>query len=168
MFSGFLFHLRACGLKVSLTEWLALVDALARGHARCNLDVFYHVARALLVKKESHFDLYDQAFAAYFRGVEMTFDIDEEDLRNRIKNKMIRPTTIPQSMEELIFEQAIAKEALRLAFIQHKSFATVLKALVSGQHILVTLDFQHDLVFHRRQTLKQLFTIVVKRKHGRR
>ncbi|MCK5125069.1 MAG: glutamate mutase L [candidate division Zixibacteria bacterium] len=57
------------------------------------------------------------------------FDMDERDLRNRVKNKMIRPTTIPQSMEELIFEQAVAKEALRLAFIQHKSFATALKGV---------------------------------------
>ncbi len=57
------------------------------------------------------------------------FVMDERDLRNRIKNKMVRPTTIPQSMEELIFEQAIAKEALRLAFIQHKNFATVLKGV---------------------------------------
>ncbi len=57
------------------------------------------------------------------------FHMDERDLRNRVKNKMIRPTTIPQSMEELIFEQAIAKEALRLAFKQHKSFATVLKGV---------------------------------------
>ena len=57
------------------------------------------------------------------------FHMDERDLRNRVKNKMIRPTTIPQSMEELIFEQAIAKEALRLAFIQHKNFATSLKGV---------------------------------------
>jgi uncharacterized protein (TIGR01319 family) len=57
------------------------------------------------------------------------FIMDERDLRNRVKNKMIRPTTIPQSMEELIFEQAISREALRLAFVQHKSFATVLKGV---------------------------------------
>jgi len=57
------------------------------------------------------------------------FAMDERDLRNRVKNKMIRPTTIPQSMQELIFEQAIAKEALRLAFVQHKSFATMLKGV---------------------------------------
>ncbi|UCC43468.1 MAG: glutamate mutase L [Candidatus Zixiibacteriota bacterium] len=57
------------------------------------------------------------------------FIMDERDLRNRVKNKMIRPTTIPQSLEELVFEQAIAKEALRLAFVQHKSFATVLKGV---------------------------------------
>ncbi len=57
------------------------------------------------------------------------FNMDERDLRNRIKNKMVRPTTIPQMLEELILEQAIAKEALRLAFVQHRSFATVLKGV---------------------------------------
>ncbi len=55
------------------------------------------------------------------------FDIDHSALRNVIKNKMIRPTTIPQELEELVLEQAIAKEALRLAFIQHKEFAVSLK-----------------------------------------
>ncbi|MDZ4121692.1 MAG: glutamate mutase L, partial [Candidatus Cloacimonadaceae bacterium] len=55
------------------------------------------------------------------------FDIDESELRNMIKNKMIRPTTIPSLLEELVLEQAIAKEALRLAFQQHREFAVTLK-----------------------------------------
>ena len=57
------------------------------------------------------------------------FDMDERQLRNRVKNKMIRPTTIPQSLESLIFEQAVAREALRLAYKQHKEFATTLKGV---------------------------------------
>ncbi len=57
------------------------------------------------------------------------FDIDEKMLRNRIGNKMIRPTTIPQTLEELKIEQAIAREALRLAFIQHKEFAVGLRGV---------------------------------------
>lgn len=57
------------------------------------------------------------------------FDMDERELRNRVKNKMIRPTTIPQTQEALIFEQAVAREALRLAYIQHKEFATTLKGV---------------------------------------
>lgn len=57
------------------------------------------------------------------------FDMEELDLRNRIKNKMIRPTTIPQLLEELIVEQAIAREALRLSFEQHKSLAVGLKGV---------------------------------------
>ena len=57
------------------------------------------------------------------------FDMDERELRNRVKNKMIRPTTIPQSYEALVFEQAVAREALRLAYQQHKEFATTLKGV---------------------------------------
>lgn len=57
------------------------------------------------------------------------FKIDEKDLRNRIKNKMIRPTTIPQLLEELIIEQAAAREALTLSFEQHKALATGLKGV---------------------------------------
>ena len=83
------------------------------------------------------------------------FDIDESELLNMIKNKMIRPTTIPQKLEELILEQAIAKEALKYAFIQHKEFAVGLKGgqkkreiadafaqTVSGESIvnMMTLD----------------------------
>ncbi|MFM8872048.1 MAG: glutamate mutase L, partial [Phycisphaerales bacterium] len=55
--------------------------------------------------------------------------MDERELRNRVKNKMIRPTTIPQTLEALVFEQAVAREALRLSFEQHKAFATTLKGV---------------------------------------
>ena len=57
------------------------------------------------------------------------FDMDERELRNRVKNKMIRPTTIPQTLEALVFEQAVAREALRLAYDQHKQFATSLQGV---------------------------------------
>ncbi|MEO0202707.1 MAG: glutamate mutase L [candidate division WOR-3 bacterium] len=57
------------------------------------------------------------------------FEIDEYELRNRIRNKMIRPTTIPMTLEDLIVEQAISREALRLALEQHKLFASELKGV---------------------------------------
>ncbi|MFN3159669.1 MAG: glutamate mutase L [Rubinisphaera brasiliensis] len=56
-------------------------------------------------------------------------EMNERELRNRVKNKMIRPTTIPQTLEALVFEQAVAREALRLAYLQHKEFATTLKGV---------------------------------------
>ncbi|MBD3182349.1 methylaspartate mutase, partial [Candidatus Poribacteria bacterium] len=59
----------------------------------------------------------------------LPFELDEKNLRNRIKNKMIRPTTIPQTLEDLVLEQAVAREALRLAFEQHKSLAVGLKGI---------------------------------------
>ncbi|MGE5653301.1 MAG: glutamate mutase L [Bacillota bacterium] len=70
----------------------------------------------------------------------MPFDIDEADMRNRIRNKMIRPTTIPQTLEELVLEQAAAREALRLAFIHHKSLATGLKGVQKMRDISETFD----------------------------
>ena len=57
------------------------------------------------------------------------FEMDEPDLHNRIKNKMIRPTTVPHTLEELKIEQAIAREAMRLAFEQHRQLAVGLKGV---------------------------------------
>lgn len=57
------------------------------------------------------------------------FDVNETDLRNTLRNKMIRPTTIPQSLRDLRIEQAVAREALRLAFEHHKTLARSLKGV---------------------------------------
>ena len=63
------------------------------------------------------------------------FDLNEVQLRNQVKNKMIRPTSIPYSLEDLIFEQAVAREALRLSFDQHKSLAVGLKGVQKQRSI---------------------------------
>ena len=68
------------------------------------------------------------------------FDIDQRDLRDRIKNKMIRPTTIPQLLDELKIEQAIAREALRLAFEQHKNLAVGLRGVQRGRTVSDAFD----------------------------
>lgn len=67
-------------------------------------------------------------------------DIDAAGLGNRVKNKMIRPTTIPQTLEGLMIEQAIAREALRLAFEQHKQLATGLKGIQQRRTIDQAFD----------------------------
>ena len=61
-------------------------------------------------------------------------------LRNRLRNKMIRPTTIPQTMEDLLVEQAVAREALRLAFIHHQQLATGLKGMQQQRDISAALS----------------------------
>ncbi len=57
------------------------------------------------------------------------FEVDEWSLRNQLRNKMVRPTTIPQTLRDLYVEQAVSREALRLAFIHHKSLARELKGV---------------------------------------
>jgi len=61
-------------------------------------------------------------------------------LANRIRNKMIRPTSIPQTLQDLQLEQAVAREALRLAFEQHKRLATGLKGVQQERTISDTFD----------------------------
>jgi uncharacterized protein (TIGR01319 family) len=57
------------------------------------------------------------------------FEVSNADLRNQLRNKMIRPTTIPQRLADLQIEQAVAREALRLAFDHHKSLARGLEGV---------------------------------------
>ncbi|MEA1912795.1 MAG: glutamate mutase L [candidate division WOR-3 bacterium] len=57
------------------------------------------------------------------------FKMTRDDLGNRVRNKMIRPTTVPMSLKELKLEQALAREALRLALEQHKEMAVGLKGV---------------------------------------
>jgi hypothetical protein len=66
--------------------------------------------------------------------------MDETELRNAIRNKMIRPTTIPSTLVELMVEQAISREALRLAFEQHKSLAVGLKGVQKQRTISDAFD----------------------------
>ena len=68
------------------------------------------------------------------------FPVDEGTLRNGIRNKMIRPTTIPQTLEDLVIEQAIAREALRLAFEQHRALAVGLKGVQQERTISEALS----------------------------
>ncbi len=57
------------------------------------------------------------------------FNLDTEEVASRLMNKMIRPTTIPQTLEDLIVEHSVAREALRLGLKHHRTIATRLKGI---------------------------------------
>ena len=73
MFTDFLYLLRAQGMKTGLNEWNSLMDALSMNLNEASLTEFYYTARAVLVKKESDYDKFDQAFLEYFENV-TTYD----------------------------------------------------------------------------------------------
>jgi uncharacterized protein with von Willebrand factor type A (vWA) domain len=81
------FHLlRAAGVPVSITEFLALLEALSLRVTGPSVEEFYFLARTALVKDERHYDRFDRAFAAHFKGVEAAFEalvakVPEEWLR---------------------------------------------------------------------------------------
>jgi uncharacterized protein with von Willebrand factor type A (vWA) domain len=66
----FFLHLRSHRLPVSTKEYLTLLEALRQHVCDHSIDAFYYLARACLVKDESHFDQFDRAFGEYFKGVE--------------------------------------------------------------------------------------------------
>ncbi|MCU0854322.1 MAG: VWA domain-containing protein [Rhodobacteraceae bacterium] len=83
MFVRFFEHLRSGGVPVSLREYLAFLDALKTGLVTYDVEGFYYLARAAMVKDERNIDRFDRAFARAFEGLEdVTLDqvLDAVDL----------------------------------------------------------------------------------------
>jgi uncharacterized protein with von Willebrand factor type A (vWA) domain len=93
MLLDFFYALRSAKLPVSVKEYLTLLEALKKGVVGPNvpdvdgedgevsgykIDDFYYLSRTTLVKDEKHYDKFDRAFAAYFKGVEMVADFTKE------------------------------------------------------------------------------------------
>ena len=74
MLVPFFFKLREGGVPVSITEFLTLLEALEAQLAHSSAEDFYFLSRACLVKDERHFDRFDRAFAAHFKGAEDAFE----------------------------------------------------------------------------------------------
>ena len=70
MLLSFFLTLRDHGLKVSISEYLTLLEALSRHLAIYSWNDFYLLGRTALVKDETQYDRYDRAFDAYFKGIE--------------------------------------------------------------------------------------------------
>jgi len=79
MFTDFFYTLKERKVPVSITEWMALMEALSRGYIS-SLNDFYYLARAILVKSEAYYDQYDVAFQEYFKGIEAPPEIMEQVL----------------------------------------------------------------------------------------
>jgi uncharacterized protein with von Willebrand factor type A (vWA) domain len=110
IFLSFFYVLRGRGLKVTPTQWLALVKALALGLHGSSLTGFYSLARSILAKDESEFDEFDVAFAAHFRGVEAPIAAIEKDVWDWLE-RPIAPYRIDPAWRKILDEVDV--EALR-------------------------------------------------------
>ena len=70
MLLGLFNEMRAAKVPVSVRELLDLIDALKHRVVFADMDEFYFLARTVMVKDERHFDKFDRAFGAYFKGLE--------------------------------------------------------------------------------------------------
>ena len=96
MLIDFFYTLRAAKLPVSVKEYLTLLEALQADVVgptnpdACSMDDFYYLARTALVKDERHFDKFDRAFAAYFKGVELIADFTKPIPADWLRQEMER------------------------------------------------------------------------------
>lgn len=99
MFIDYFYKLKDAGIPVSPTSFLTLHKALGSGLIN-SLNEFYTASRAILVKSERYFDLFDQIFAHYFEGTQMPdqegFEIDEM-ARNLLDAWLKDPKTIAET-----------------------------------------------------------------------
>lgn len=110
IFLSFFYALRARGLKVTPTQWLTLVEALALGLHGSSLMGFYSVARSILAKDESELDEFDVAFAAHFQGIEAPVKAIEDDVREWLESP-IAPYEIDPAWRKVLDEVDV--DALR-------------------------------------------------------
>jgi uncharacterized protein with von Willebrand factor type A (vWA) domain len=97
------FALRQGGLKVTLTEFLTLLEALEKRLAVLSIDDFYYLARGCLVKDEAQFDRFDRIFGDYMKGVEQALG-GEEGVLAQIPEEWLR-----KQAERLLSEEEKAK-----------------------------------------------------------
>ncbi|MGE0348199.1 vWA domain-containing protein [Hydrogenophaga sp.] len=96
MLIDFFYTLRSAKLPVSVKEYLVLLEAMQadvvgpRNPEACSMDDFYFLARTALVKDEKHYDKFDRAFAAYFKGVEMIADFTKPIPADWLRREMER------------------------------------------------------------------------------
>lgn len=88
MLVEFFEKLRCARIPVSVTEFLTLLRALRKRVCGFDVEEFYFLARATLVKDERHFDRFDVVFGAHFKGSGELFDrivgeLPEEWLRKQ-------------------------------------------------------------------------------------
>ena len=122
MFEDFLYLLRRSGLKVSLTEWMSLLEGLDKNLHNASFTGFYQLCRCLLVKSEADFDRFDRCFLEYFKDVPFQQEVSQElmDWLNRpdvlndyanwdeeqaLKNMGLSEEEIEQMLKERMQEQ---------------------------------------------------------------
>ncbi len=80
MFFNFMDELRAAGIPASLKEHLVLLEALDKDVIRRSPEEFYYLSRATVVKDEGLLDRFDQVFSKVFKGIETSYEMQEEDI----------------------------------------------------------------------------------------
>ena len=118
MFVPFFQDLRGAGIPVTLREYLTLLEAVKKGVAQRDVEHFYYLARACLVKDERYLDRFDLVFQKAFEGIE-SLELEIEDLPEEWLRKIAERYFTPEEMRAAIqrggFDELMEELRKRLA-----------------------------------------------------
>ncbi|MDC0072846.1 VWA domain-containing protein [Gammaproteobacteria bacterium] len=126
MFISLFNTLRSTGVPCSLRELLDLISAMEKQLVFADMEQFYFLSRAILVKDEKHYDKFDRAFDIYFKGIESLDDILE--------------MLIPEEWLKAEFEKHLTEEELA----QIKTLGGLEKLLEEFKKRLEEQDERHQ------------------------
>ena len=106
MFLNFLLFLRAGGMKVSLNDWLDLIEGLHQGLHGQTLRGFFVLSRALVVKTETDLDKYEELFYRFFKNV------SSEKLRQEMEAMLQEPETAKEVFEQYMEHRDLDPQAM--------------------------------------------------------
>ncbi|KAG1700379.1 hypothetical protein GQR58_005075 [Nymphon striatum] len=104
MFIPFFLKLKEAKIPVTLREFLTLIEAMEKNLVSYDIEGFYYLARAALVKDERNLDRFDVVFSESFKGVERvggTDGIEQVDLPEEWLRKMAEKHLSKEEMKEI-------------------------------------------------------------------
>ena len=102
MFLKFFNELREQKVPVTLREYLTLLDAMDKDVIGMDVEDFYYLSRAALVKDERNLDKFDRVFSHVFKGLDSLQDaVDVQDIPEEWLRKMSEKFLTQEEMDEI-------------------------------------------------------------------
>ena len=101
MFLIFFLKLKDARIPVSLNEFLTFIQALSLNFIQYDMNKFYYLARASLVKDERLIDRFDLVFSQYFKGIE-SIELDD----------ILKSVDVPKEWLQKLLDKNFSKEEM--------------------------------------------------------
>lgn len=101
MLINFFLTLRKYKIPVTIRELLDVLTALEHRLVYANIDDFYLLTRTCMVKDEKHYDKFDRAFSAYFKGLEDLTGMLESMIPDEWLRREFEKSLTPEELEKI-------------------------------------------------------------------
>lgn len=120
----------ACDIGGATTDIFSVVSGVLSRTVSANLGMSYSITNVL-------------AQVGLLEVLNLVpFPLDEDELQDLLANKMVRPTSLPETVTDLLIEQVMAVCAIRLSLQQHEQLVTELRGVHLRRFISEILDQQ--------------------------